>query len=54
MRLFDTTFLVDLVNTDAGAAELAGTLDDENSVAMISVVTAHEYLFGVHFTYRAG
>ncbi len=51
MRLFDTTFLVDLVNTDTGAAKLARTVDDENSVATISAVTAHEYLFGVHFRY---
>lgn len=43
--------MVDLVNADAGAAELAGTVDDENSVATISVVTVHEYLFGVYFRY---
>ncbi len=51
MRLFDTTFIVDLVNTDPGASDFAAKVDGENSVATISVVTVHEYLFGVYFRY---
>jgi len=51
LRLFDTTFLVDLVNSDTGAVRLAERVDGEGSLAAISAVTVHEYLFGVHFRY---
>ena len=51
MRLFDTTFVVDLVNSDPGAIRLAEKVDGEGSLAAISAVTIHEYLFGVHFRY---
>lgn len=51
MRLFDTMFLIDLVNSHPGAVELAAQVDDEESPAAISVISAHEYLFGVHYRY---
>lgn len=51
MRLFDTTFLVDLVNSEPGAVRLAKEVDAEASLAAISAVSVHEYLFGVHFRY---
>ncbi len=47
MRLFDATFLLDLVNDDEGAAELADRVDREVSFKAISVVTVYEYLLGV-------
>jgi tRNA(fMet)-specific endonuclease VapC len=50
--LFDTTFLVDLVNADAGAARLAEAADQAGSPSYISTVTIHEYLFGVYFRYH--
>ncbi len=53
MRLFDTTFIVDLVNSDSGAARLASKVDQEGSFAAISAVSVHEYLFGVYFRYRS-
>ncbi len=53
MRLFDTTFLVDLVNDDKGAAELASKIDEKNSFKAISVVTVYEYLLGVHRLYSS-
>ena len=51
MRLFDTTFLVDLVNEDKGAVELAERIDEEKSFKGISVITVYEYLLGVHRLY---
>lgn len=51
MRLFDTSFVVDLVNSDPGAVRLARVVDEEASLAAVSVVTVHEYLFGVHLRY---
>ncbi len=51
MRLFDTTFLVDMVNNDHGAAELARKIEQEQSLAAISVITVYEYLRGVHYVY---
>ena len=53
MRLFDTTFLVDLVNDDKGAAELADRIDQEKSFKAISVVTVYEYFLGVHSLYSS-
>jgi predicted nucleic acid-binding protein len=52
LRLFDTTFIVDLVNSDPGAIELAKIADEEASLAAVSVVSVHEYLFGIYFRYR--
>ena len=52
MRLFDTSFIIDLVNSDPGAVRLARTVDEEASLATISVISVHEYLFGVYFLYR--
>lgn len=53
MRLFDTSFLVDLVNADAGATRLAKAVDETGSPAYISVVSIHEYLFGVYLKYHS-
>ena len=51
MRLFDTTFLIDLVNEDKGAVGLAEKVDLDNSFKAISAVTVYEYLLGVHIVY---
>ena len=51
MRLFDTGFIVDLVNADEGALKVAKVVDDEASLAAISAISVHEYLFGVYFKY---
>lgn len=51
MRLFDTTFIVDLVNNDKGAAELAMRVDEGKSFKAISAVTVYEYFLGVHYLY---
>ncbi len=40
------------MNADEGAARLASRVDEENSFAALSVVTAHEYLLGVHLRFR--
>jgi tRNA(fMet)-specific endonuclease VapC len=52
LRLFDTGFIVDLVNADKGAIELAKTVDEETSLAAVSAISVHEYLFGIHFRYQ--
>lgn len=54
MRLFDTTFLIDLLNGDKGAEKLAGVVDQEESLAAISAVTLHEYLLGVRLAHPGG
>ena len=51
MRLFDTGFIVDLVNSDAGALRVAKVADEEASLAAISAISVHEYLFGIYFKY---
>ncbi len=51
MRLFDTAFLVDVVNEDRGAEELARKVEREQSFAAISVITVYEYLRGVYYVY---
>jgi predicted nucleic acid-binding protein len=52
LHLFDTGFIVDLVNSDKGAIEVAKVVDKQASLAAISVISVHEYLFGVYFRYR--
>ena len=52
MRLFDTTFIVNLVNADAGASRLAKKVDEDTAPSFISVISLHEYLFGVYFRYQ--
>ena len=53
MRLFDTTFLVDLVNKDPGSGKLAEKVEEERSFKAISVITVYEYLRGVYHVYSA-
>ena len=48
MRLFDTTFIIDLVNGDEGAKVLAEKIDNEQTFNAISVVTVQEYLRGIY------
>ncbi len=47
--LCDTSFLIDLVSGDEGAAEKARELDRIASMVAISVITVHEYLRGVYY-----
>ena len=51
MKLFDTSFLIDLVNGDEGARRKAEEVDAEVVFKAISTVTVHEYLRGVYYTY---
>jgi len=52
LRLFDTGFIVDLVSSWGRAADLARVVDEEASLAAISAISVHEYLYGVYFRYR--
>jgi len=51
LRVFDTTFIIDLSNADPGATKLASVVDGEGSVAAVSAITVHEYLLGIHIRY---
>jgi len=51
LRLFDTTYLIDLINGDEGAVKKAEEVDVEGLFKAISIVTAHEYLRGVYYLY---
>ncbi len=51
MRMFDTTFLIDLVNSHPGSVKKAAQVDEEDGLAAISVITVHEYLLGVHLAH---
>lgn len=49
MRLFDTSFLIDLVNGDEGAVKKAEETDAEVVFKAVSSITVHEYLRGVYY-----
>lgn len=49
--LADTTFLIDLVNGNNKAIELAKELDEINEFVGLSVISAEEYLRGVYYLY---
>lgn len=51
MKLFDTTFLIDLVSGDEGAARKAEEVDAGVIFKAISTITVHEYLRGVYYIY---
>ena len=51
MRVFDTTFVIDLVNSDPGAVKVAQRTDQEGSIASLSVISVHEYFLGIHVKY---
>ena len=51
LRLFDTAFIIDLVNGDEGATRKAEEVDAEGLFKSISIVTVHEYLRGVYYLY---
>ena len=52
MTLYDTSFIIDLVNSDERAIELANKADEEESVVAISSISVHEYLFGIHYRFH--
>lgn len=51
LRIFDTTFLIDLVKGDEGAIRKAREVDAESTFKAISVVTVHEYLRGIYYLF---
>ncbi len=51
LRVFDSSFVIDLIHSDPDAAGLARLIDEEHSVAAISVVSIHEYFLGIHLRY---
>ena len=53
MLLFDTTFVLDLSRSESGAVRLAEETVAGSQTAAISVVSAYEYLLGVHNKFGA-
>jgi len=51
LKIFDTTFLIDLVKGDEGAIQKAKEVDAESAFKAISVVTVHEYLRGIYYLF---
>lgn len=51
MFLADTTFLIDLINSDEGAAKFAKTFDEKQISVYISSVTVEEYLRGIYYLF---
>jgi len=51
LKIFDTTFLIDLVKGDKGAAKKAKETDEKGVFKAISVVTVHEYLRGIYYLF---
>ncbi len=51
MKIFDTTFLMDLVKGDKGAKQKAKEIDEQGTFKAISVVTVHEYLRGIYYLF---
>ena len=47
----DTTFLIDLVNGDKGAVELAEELDSTGEGMALSAISVEEYIRGVYFLF---
>jgi len=52
MLLFDTGYLIDLINGDEGAIRIANEVDAAGAFKAISVVTAHEYLRGIFYLHQ--
>lgn len=50
MRLFDTDFLIDLIDGSEKAIAFAKKVEEEKPY-YISVISVHEYLFGVHYRF---
>mgnify|MGYP000663305202 CR=1 FL=1 len=49
--LADTSYLIDLINGDRGAIELAEELDATGEEAELSVVSVEEYVRGIYYLY---
>ncbi|MEQ9715802.1 MAG: PIN domain-containing protein [Candidatus Asgardarchaeia archaeon] len=51
MWIFDTTFIIDLINSDPGAINKAKEIDESPSLKAISVITVQEYLRGIYYLF---
>jgi predicted nucleic acid-binding protein len=53
MYLADTTFIIDLINSDTGAVEKAQEIDENKLQASLSSISVEEYLRGVFYLFGA-
>jgi len=51
LKIFDTTFLIDLVRGDKGAVKKAEEIDEQGVFKAISIITVHEYLRGIYYLF---
>lgn len=51
MWIFDTTFIIDLINSDPGAINKAKEIDASPFLKAISVITVQEYLRGIYYLF---
>lgn len=51
MYLFDTTYIIDLINEDKGAVKKAKEIDSTPVFKAISVITVQEYLRGIYYLF---
>ncbi|MHA2170133.1 MAG: PIN domain-containing protein [Candidatus Kariarchaeaceae archaeon] len=51
MYLADTSFLIDLVQNEPGAVEIAKEIDNQHVLVFISTITVQEYLRGVYYLF---
>ena len=49
--LADTTYLIDLINGDHKAVDVARELDELGELVCLSVISAEEYLRGIYYLY---
>lgn len=49
--IVDTTYLIDLINGDQGAVELAKELDRDGELVWFSVILVEKYLRGIYYLY---
>jgi len=51
MYLFDTSYIIDLINEDDGAVNIAKKIDSTPTYKAISVITIQEYLRGIYYLF---
>lgn len=51
MILADTTFIIDLINSDSGAIAKAKLIDEDQIQIFISSITVQEYLRGIYYKF---
>lgn len=51
--LADTTFIIDLINSESGAIAKAKLIDEDQIMIFISSITVQEYLRGIYYKFHS-